>query len=104
MTRNFDAIAATFTIIFLGMAFSAYVFAKPISTVILIGGGISLGILALYGISLHITERKEKSDDQPVEIAPVQEQQDDQTQIRVWEETAKTEETQENISLSATGS
>ena len=101
MRKNIDVIVAILTLIYLGMACSAYVFVEPFTTITFIIGGVSLGAVMLYGVFLSIAELRDKKYDQPAEAAQTQDQQKDQPQIQVWEETAMYEETQEGLGLSA---
>lgn len=99
MERNHNRTIAIFTLIFLGMAFSAYVFVEPVNTIIFIVGGVALGILALYGFALHIAERREMKSDQTQQTARAQNEQEGQAQIQVRQETINIEEIEEGLGL-----
>ena len=101
MKKIRDKIVFILALIYLGMAFLAYVFGESMTTILFVVGGVLFVIVALYGVSLHIAERKDKRIDQLVEIAQNQDQKDDQTQILAWEETVEVEEAQEDLRLSA---
>lgn len=101
MRNNLDVIVAILTLIYLGMAFSIYAFVAPVTTIVFIVGGVSLGIVVLYGILLSIAEVREKKSDQPEETARVKDQKKAPAKTMVWEKTVMVEEMQEGLGLPA---
>ncbi len=101
MKKNLDVIVAILTLIFLGMAFSAYVFVEPVTTITLVVGGVLLAIVALYGVLISIAELKQGREVQPVQTVRIRDQKETPAKTMVWEEKVTAEETQEGFGLSA---